>query len=294
MVPAPRSAGRLVAHPAPQASPKHGGQTATPCCHTGCARAFLLGWRPARPVWCHQACGHLSEPTLASTMAPQRPGVVVANPQPHHPAASILAYPLAARGQQPSRARSMLAGRATESWHAPGRRYRGPGRRCRRPAKARPQLLGQHLDHRVGAAVVGRPGPLLEPAHDHDPAAPSQGLGHMLGLVAPHDPGEDCLAGRSALPVEPGDGGHRGMPASSGQTLHPGRDGRTRLPPRGPLASPLGASPGRDWPVALATGGCEPRLARTRLGRPPAPCRHSNCNQGSGRPRGAHRSSPHP
>jgi hypothetical protein len=31
-------------------------------------------------------------------MAHQRPGVVVASPQPHHPAASILAYPLAARG----------------------------------------------------------------------------------------------------------------------------------------------------------------------------------------------------
>jgi len=35
------------------------------------------------------------------------------------------------------------------------------------------------------------PTPLLEPAHYHDPAALGQGLGHMLGLVAPHDHGEE-------------------------------------------------------------------------------------------------------
>jgi hypothetical protein len=32
------------------------------------------------------------------------------------------------------------------------------------------QLLDQHLDGGAGAAVLGRPAPLLEPAHDHDPA----------------------------------------------------------------------------------------------------------------------------
>jgi hypothetical protein len=87
-----------------------------------------------------------------------------------------------------------------------------------------------------------------------------------------------CLAGRSALPLDPGDGGCRGMPREpQGQaveptksavdeaaecarlgcrvgwrrlrlgvgharnrparSLHPGRGGRTRLPPRGPLAA---------------------------------------------------------
>jgi hypothetical protein len=91
-----------------------------------------------------------------------------------------------------------------------------------------------------------------------------------------------CLAGRSALPLEPGDGGRRGMPrehqgqaveptksamdqlpsvlgsgaglvggalAAGGRacqhrparSLHPGRGGRTRLPPRGPLAGPCQA-----------------------------------------------------
>jgi integrase len=35
------------------------------------------------------------------------------------------------------------------------------------------QLLGDDLDNGSGAAVLGRPAPLLEPAHDHH-AAPSQ------------------------------------------------------------------------------------------------------------------------
>ena len=198
---------------------------------------------------------------------------------------------------------------------------RRPGRRCRRPTQARPELLGHDLDHRPGAAVLSRPAPLLESAHDHDPAALGQGLGGVLGLVAPDDDGEErclllpptadgdpepgpgdaalggadlglvgevageadarprscpapscCLAGRSALPLEPGDGGHRGMPRDhrgkrwsqrvgrgsglpavaaqvlswlggacgwgSGmqhrpaRSLHPGRGWRTRLPPR--------------------------------------------------------------
>ena len=48
-------------------------------------------------------------------------------------------------------------------------------------------------------------------------------------------------------------------------------------------SSPVGASPGRDWPVRLATGGCERRPARTRLGGPCAPCRHRRVAAGSGR-----------
>src|SRR5215207_11006514 len=131
----------------------------------------------------------------------------------------------------------------------------------RRPPQAWPQLLGRDLDHGSGAAILSGPGALLEPTDYHDPAAPAQGFGRMLGLVAPDDDGEerrlllppardghpehgpgdaavgmpqlgvvgevageahgclghdsallDCLAGRSALPLEPGDGGHRGMP----------------------------------------------------------------------------------
>jgi hypothetical protein len=38
---------------------------------------------------------------------------------------------------------------------------RGPGRRRRRPTEAWPQLLGQHLDGRSGAAVLSGPGALL-------------------------------------------------------------------------------------------------------------------------------------
>jgi len=35
------------------------------------------------------------------------------------------------------------------------------------------------------------PAPLLEAAHDHDLAALREGLRGMLGLVAPHDHGEE-------------------------------------------------------------------------------------------------------
>jgi hypothetical protein len=104
-------------------------------------------------------------------------------------------------------------------------------------------------------------------------------LGHGPALL-------DCLAGRSALPLEPGHGGRLGMPqdpqpqaaqrtnsapagsgcrprAGSGaelvrgrglrlgvghattarpDQLHPGRGGRSRLPPRGPPAGPSQAT----------------------------------------------------
>jgi hypothetical protein len=42
------------------------------------------------------------------------------------------------------------------------------------------------------------------------------------------------------------------------------------LPGR-PAGVPAAAPPGRDWPVSLATGGCERLSARTRLGGPRAP-----------------------
>jgi hypothetical protein len=66
-----------------------------------------------------------------------------------------------------------------------------PGGRRRRPPEARPKLLSHDLDHRPGAAVLSGPAPLLEPAHDHDPAALRQGRGGVLGLVALHDHGEE-------------------------------------------------------------------------------------------------------
>jgi hypothetical protein len=68
---------------------------------------------------------------------------------------------------------------------------RRPGRRRRRPPEARPQLLGHDLDGRSGAAILSGPAPGLESTQDHDPAALGQGLGDMLGLVPPHDHGEE-------------------------------------------------------------------------------------------------------
>src|SRR5215208_3517102 len=68
---------------------------------------------------------------------------------------------------------------------------RRPGRRRRRPPQARSQLLGHDLDNRPGAAILSGPAPLLESTHDHHPAALGKGLGRMLGLVPPHDHGEE-------------------------------------------------------------------------------------------------------
>jgi hypothetical protein len=54
------------------------------------------------------------------------------------------------------------------------------------PTAGSAQLVGHHLDHRPAGAVLGLPGPLLKPAHDHHPAALRQRLRCLLGLVAPH------------------------------------------------------------------------------------------------------------
>jgi hypothetical protein len=187
----------------------------------------------------------------------------------------------------------------------------------RSSTEARPELLGHDLHNRAGAAVLGRPGPLLEPTHDHHPAALSQGLRGVLGLVAPHDHGEErrlllptarhghpehgpcdaafgvadlgvvgevaseahgwlghgsapswCLAGRSALPLEPGDGGRRGMPQDrQGQAVEPTKSARgselpavagsgAELVPGGRLRLGVGhASPVRPDPSTLGVVG---------------------------------------
>jgi hypothetical protein len=55
-----------------------------------------------------------------------------------------------------------------------------------------PQRLGDDLDHLAGAAILGGPGALLEPAHHHHHAAAlGQRLGGVLGLVAPDHHGEE-------------------------------------------------------------------------------------------------------
>src|SRR5947207_1511945 len=60
---------------------------------------------------------------------------------------------------------------------------RRPGGRCRCPPEARPQLLGHDLDHRPDAAILSRPAPLLEPAHDHDPAAPAHDESRVVRMA---------------------------------------------------------------------------------------------------------------
>ena len=56
------------------------------------------------------------------------------------------------------------------------------------------KIAGRSLEdrhHGSGAAVLSGPAPLLEPAHDHDPAALGEGLAGVLGLVPPDDHGEE-------------------------------------------------------------------------------------------------------
>jgi hypothetical protein len=63
----------------------------------------------------------------------------------------------------------------------------------------------------AGAAILVRPGPLPEPPHHHDPAAPAQRLGGMLGLVAPHHHGEEA---RLTIPAA-GDGHPKRRPGDA-------------------------------------------------------------------------------
>jgi hypothetical protein len=176
---------------------------------------------------------------------------------------------------------------------------RGPGRRRRRPPQAWPQLLGQHRDHGSGAAVLGRPAPLLELAHDHDrlpfesdratclawsrhtitvkneascsrlpetatrnvaraiPPAVCRSSGSSVRLPAKLTlasvmalPSWDCLAGRAALPLEPGDGGRRGMPQDrQGQATEPTKSARLD---QAPAIGRLGCRVG--WSTCLRLG----------------------------------------
>jgi hypothetical protein len=197
-------------------------------------------------------------------------------------------------------------GRTRSSWLldlAPRR----PGRRRRCPPEARPQLLGHHLHlhGRAGAAILGGPCPLLQSAHDHDPAALGQRLRGMLGLsrhtitvkndascsrrpdtatrnmalatppsvcrssgVVGGVAGEahgclghgaslpECLAGRSALPLEPGKGAHRGMPQGHpGQAAEPTKSAmhEGRRPGRR-VARPRLASRAGHWRMRTPAG----------------------------------------
>jgi hypothetical protein len=80
------------------------------------------------------------------------------------------------------------ASRSSHRWSSCLLATRGPGRGRCRPTKARPQLLGQHLDHGSGSAVLSGPCPLLEPAHDDHPHAhprrgPDPGPGGRLDTM---------------------------------------------------------------------------------------------------------------
>jgi hypothetical protein len=122
-----------------------------------------------------------------------------------------------------------------------------------RPPQAWTQLLGDDLDDLAGAAVLSGPGPLLEPAHDHHPAAPAQRLGGVLGLVPPHDHGEE----RRPCSRRP-DTATRNMARAIPASVCRSSGSSVRLPAKLTLASvmlhPLLGLPGRAGCPALEPG----------------------------------------
>jgi hypothetical protein len=124
---------------------------------------------------------------------------------------------------------------------------RRPGRRRRRPTEVRPQV-GHDVDRGLGGAILSRPCPLLALADDHNPAALAQRLGGRLGLVAPHDYGEEPPTPAHAdlvrrLELEP-----RTLPKRANRPIpRPAARGRTRQSTR-PFTC-------RDYPL-LTRGRC--------------------------------------
>jgi hypothetical protein len=55
---------------------------------------------------------------------------------------------------------------------------------------------------RTGAAILSGPASLLEPAHDHDPAALHKGLRCMLSLIEPHHHGWSFAVSRAGMRSE--------------------------------------------------------------------------------------------
>jgi hypothetical protein len=86
-----------------------------------------------------------------------------------------------------------------------------------------------------------------------------------------------CLAGRSALPLEPGDGGHRGMPQDrQGQATEPTKSAMHELAGRGRLRSRVGRRGACGWGLGMpAPSGQIPPPGCGRRTRPPtrAACR---------------------
>ena len=97
---------------------------------------------------------------------------------------------------------------------------------CSLPARHRDSEHGPG-DAALGVADLGVVGEVAGEAH--------AGLGHGASLP-------DCLAGRSALPLEPGDGGYRGMPRDhQGQATEPTKSAmRSSSPAIGRLGCRVG------------------------------------------------------
>jgi hypothetical protein len=116
-------------------------------------------------------------------------------------------------------------------WPGTARRARpGPATRPRRrTTPPAPCARHRHPEHGPGDAAVG----VADLGVVGEVAGEAHGcLGH--GCIPP-----ECLAGRSALPLEPGDGGHRGMPRDrQGQAVEPTKSTMGDLAGHGPARVP--------------------------------------------------------
>jgi hypothetical protein len=103
-------------------------------------------------------------------------------------------------------------------------------------------------------------------------------LGHDASLL-------DCLAGRSALPLDPGDGGRRGMPRDrQGQAMEPTKSAmRSRMPTCGRLRCRVGWWSACGWGLGMpgtvrpdpSTLGVVGERGSRREGRSPARARQA-------------------
>src|SRR5215217_2724740 len=113
--------------------------------------------------------------------------------------------------------------------------------------------------------------PLLEPTHDHDPAALGQRLGRMLGLVPPHDHGEER---RLLLP-----------PAAHGHPEHRPSDAGLGVPNLGVLGEVAGEADGclghgpallNAWPGGLPCPWTRGTVDTVACARPPGASDRAN------------------
>jgi hypothetical protein len=147
-------------------------------------------------------------------------------------------------------------------------------RRRRRRAVRRSDLLAPRTDRTpLVPPAVGRAAGRARPGHAPVPGHGGRdGCRPVEGAVDQPRSSHSRSAVASMVAVQSPRSAWRRSPSGPASSCWP------RVRP--PAGSRHPGRPVRDWPVALATGGCERRPAPTTLGGPPAPCRHRSAAAG--------------